>query len=91
MSLAGKSIELTGGPLWSLGLNLSRFYQGLDTLKSALMTLVLVSVTSLGPVILGKMHVPLELAICPLRRLIFVLVAGNVCMSVVYVYRASFL
>lgn len=58
MSLVGKSSELTVGPLWSLGLNLSRLYQGLDTLKSALMTLVLVSVTSLGPMILGKMHVP---------------------------------
>lgn len=59
MSLVGKSSELTVGPLWSLGLfNLSRLCQGLDTLKSALMTLVLVSVTSLGPMILGKMHVP---------------------------------
>lgn len=56
VSTVGRSVELTAGPLWSLMLNLSRLYHGLAILKSALMILVVVSVTSLGLVILGKMY-----------------------------------
>ena len=73
MSNVGKPAELAAAACWHLGLDLLGLHEGLDSLSTCTHGLGIAGLhllQALLVVLLGKVHVPQELGVHPLKRFI---------------------